>query len=122
MEDRIIARPEMLQEMEEQVLQIHQRLKVENERQKIYVDAKRTPREFSLGDKVLLRVKPQKITIQFVKNAKLASRYVGPFEILEVVNKVAYRIALPPTLSKMHGIFHMSYLKKYITHHEHMID
>ena len=101
LEDRIIVRPEMLQEMEEQVLQIWQRLKEENDRQKSYADAKRTPREFLLGDKVLLRVKPQKSTIKFGKNAKLALRYVGPFEVLEVVNPVAYRIALPPALARM---------------------
>ena len=48
----------MLQEMEEQVLQIRQRLKEANDKQKSYVDAKRTPKEFTVGDKVLLRVKP----------------------------------------------------------------
>ena len=77
MEDRIIVGPEMLQKMEEQVLKIRQRLKEANDRQKSYADAKRTPREFSVGDKVLLRVKPQKSTIKFGKNAKLAPRYVG---------------------------------------------
>ena len=75
-----------------------------------------------MGEKVLLRVKPQKSTIKFGKNAKLAPRYVGPFEVLEVVNPIAYRIALAPVLARMHDIFHVSYLKKYITHHEHMID
>ena len=108
--------------MEEQVFQIRQRLKEVNDRQKSYVDAKRTPREFLVGDKVLLRVKLQKSTIKFGKNAKLAPRYVGPFEVLEVVNPVAYRIALPPALAKMHDVFHVPYLKKYISHHEHMID
>ena len=71
---------------------------------------------------MLLRVKPQKSTIKFGKNAKLAPRYVGPFKILEIINPVAYRIALPPALARMHDIFHVSYLKKYITHHEHIID
>ena len=49
-------------------------------------------------------------------------RYVGPFKVLEIFNLVAYRIALPLALARMHDIFHVSYLKKYITHHEHMID
>ena len=71
---------------------------------------------------MLLRVKPQKSTIKFGKNAKLAPRYVGPFEILEIMNPVAYRIALPPALARMHELFHVSYLKKYITHHDHIID
>ena len=75
-----------------------------------------------MGEKVLLRLKPQKSTIKFGKNAKLAPRYVGHFDILEVVNPVAYRIALPPTLARMHDVFHVSYLKKYIGHHDHIID
>jgi hypothetical protein len=58
LEDRVLVGPEMLQVMEDQVLQIRQRLKEANDRQKSYADAKRTPREFSVGDKVLLRVKP----------------------------------------------------------------
>ena len=122
LEGIIIVGPEMLKEMEEHIIQICQRFKEANDKQKSYVDAKRTPREFSVGEKVLLRVKPQKSTIKFGKNAKLAPRYVGPFEILEVVNPLAYKIALPPALARMHDVFHVSYLKKYITHHEHMID
>ena len=47
---------------------------------------------------------------------------MGPFEILDVVYPIAYRIALLPALAKMHDIFHVSYLKKYITHHDHIID
>ena len=108
--------------MEKQIIQIRQRLKEVNDRQKSYADAKRTPREFSAGEIVLLRVKPQKSTIKFGKNVKLAPRYVGPFEILEVVNLVAYKISLSLALSRMHDVFHVSYLKKYITHHDHIID
>ena len=104
----------MLKEMEEQIIQIHQRLKEANDRQKSYADAKRRPREFSVGENVLLRVKPQKSSIKFGKNVKLALTYVGPFEILEVVNPVAYRIALPLAFARMHNVFHVSYLKKYI--------
>ena len=101
LEDIIIVGPKMLNEMEEQIIQIHQRLKEANDKQQSYADAKRTPREFSVGEKVLLRVKPHKSTIKFGKNAKLAPRYVRTFEILKVMNPVAYIIALPPTLARM---------------------
>ena len=121
-EDKIIIGPDMLKEMEEQVIQIFQKLKKANDRQKSYANAKRILREFSVGEKVLLKVKPQKSTIKFGKNAKLAPRYVGTFEVLEVVNPVAYIIALPPALARINDVFHVPYLKKYITHHEHIID
>lgn len=121
-EDKIIVGPEMLKEMEEQIIQIRQRLKEANDRQKSYADAKRTPREFSVGEKVLLKVKPQKSTMKFGKRAKLVPRYVGPFEVMEIMNPVAYRIALPSVLARMHDVFHVSYLKKYITHRDDIID
>jgi len=69
-----------------------------------------------------LRVKPHKSAIKFGKSTKLAPRYVGPFEVLEIINLVAYKIALPPTLARLHNVFHVSYLKKYISDFTHMID
>ena len=91
----------MLKEIEEHVIQICQRLKEENYRHKSYVDTKMTPREFSVGEKVLLEVKPQKSTIKFSKNFKLDPKYVRPFEVLEIMNLVAYKITLPPVVSKI---------------------
>ena len=122
LEDRIIVGLEMLKEMEDQIIQIHQRLKEADDRQKSYADAKRRPKEFSVVEKVLLSVKPQKSIIKFGKNAKLALRYVGHFEILEVMNPIAYKITLRATLVRIYDVFHVSYLKKYITHHDYIID
>ena len=53
--------------------------------------------------------------IRFGKKGKLASRYIGPFEILDRVGIVAYRLALPLNLSQVHPVFHVSMLKKYIS-------
>ncbi|XP_057834269.2 uncharacterized protein LOC131044838 [Cryptomeria japonica] len=86
------------------------------------VDSKRVPRHYSVGEKVLLRVNPRKSSIKFGKSSKLALRFVGPFEVLEEINPVAYRIALLPTLARMHNVFHVSYLKKYILGDNHVID
>ena len=52
--------------------------------------------------------------MRFGKKGKLSPRYVGPLEIIERIGKVAYRLALPPTLSTLHDVFHMSMLKKYL--------
>ena len=51
----------------------------------------------------------------------LSPRYVGPFEILKRVGPVAYRLALPPALSKIHDVFHVSALRKYIPHPSHVL-
>ncbi|GJU15487.1 hypothetical protein Tco_1143453 [Tanacetum coccineum] len=72
----------------------------------------RKPLEFELGDRVLLKVMPWKGVVRFGKKGKLASRYVGPFEILERVDPVAYRLRLSEELSGVHDTFHVSNLKK----------
>ncbi|GJY11072.1 putative reverse transcriptase domain-containing protein [Tanacetum coccineum] len=64
------------------------------------------------GDRVLLKVSPWKGVVRFGKKGKLAPRYVGPFEIVECVGPVAYRLKLPQELSCVHDTFHVSNLKK----------
>ncbi|XP_062100468.1 uncharacterized protein LOC133806374 [Humulus lupulus] len=85
-------------------------------RQKSYADLKCTHVEFDVGNHVFLHVTPREgISVKrFAKKGKLSPRYVGPFEILDRVGKVAYRVALPPSLSKVHNIFHVSQLRKYV--------
>ncbi|GKF04057.1 hypothetical protein Tco_0034725, partial [Tanacetum coccineum] len=72
----------------------------------------RKPLEFEVGDRVLLRVSPWKGVVRFIKKGKLAPRYVGPFELLERIGLVAYRLRLPKELSEVHDTFHASNLKK----------
>ncbi|GJZ04719.1 hypothetical protein Tco_0537994 [Tanacetum coccineum] len=74
----------------------------------------RKPLEFEVGDRVLLRVSPWKGVVHFRKNGKLALRYVGPFEILEGIGLVAYRLRLPEELNSVHDTFHVLNLKKYL--------
>ncbi|CAM9000490.1 unnamed protein product [Rhodiola kirilowii] len=60
--------------------------------------------------------------MRFSKKGKLISRSIGPFEILEIVGNVAYRLALPPTLSSVHPVFHISMLRKYIPEPSHVLE
>ena len=66
-----------------------------------------------MGDHVFLKVMPKRGVIRFIKRDKLLLTYIGPFEILERVGTVAYRLALPPSLSSVHAVFHVSMLQKY---------
>ncbi|GJR46099.1 putative reverse transcriptase domain-containing protein [Tanacetum coccineum] len=86
--------PELVQETTEKISQIKDRLKAARHRQKSYADKRRKPLEFSVGDYVLLKVPPWKGVVRFEKKRKLAPRFVGPFEIIEKVGHVAYRLDL----------------------------
>ena len=60
--------------------------------------------------------------VRFGKRGKLALRYIGPFKILERVGTVAYRLTLPPSLSGVHEVFHVSMLRKYTSYPAHVVD
>nr|GEU33110.1 putative reverse transcriptase domain-containing protein [Tanacetum cinerariifolium] len=104
--------PELVQENTEKISQINDRLKVARDRQKSYADKRRKPLEFSVGEYVLLKVSPWKGVVRFRKKGKLAPRFVGPFEIIEKVGPVAYRLDLPEELNGVYDTFHVSNLKK----------
>ncbi|GJT71355.1 putative reverse transcriptase domain-containing protein [Tanacetum coccineum] len=107
--------PKMVQETTDKVVQIKERLKAVRDRQKRYADNRRMALEFSVGDQVLLKVSPWKGVVQFGKKGKLAPRYVRPFEIIERIGLVAYRLRLPQELSSVHDIFHVLNLKKFLS-------
>nr|GEY45031.1 retrotransposon protein, putative, Ty3-gypsy subclass [Tanacetum cinerariifolium] len=88
------------------------KIKVARDRQKSYADNCRKPLEFSVGDKVLLKVSTRKGAVRFGKRSKLSPRYVGPFKIAERIDPVAYRLRLPQELVGVHDMFHVSSLKK----------
>ncbi|GJS89154.1 putative reverse transcriptase domain-containing protein [Tanacetum coccineum] len=103
---------EIVQETTEKIVQIKERLKTARSRQKSYADKRRKPLEFKVGDRVLLKVSSWKGVVRFGKKGKLAPRYVGPFEIVECVGPVAYRLKLPQELTCIHDMFYVSNLKK----------
>ena len=101
---------------------IQKRLLKAQSQQKSYANRRRRPLEFEVGDQVFLKVMPKRGIVRFGKQGKLASRYIGPFEVLERVGTVAYRLALSPSLSGVHEVFHVSMLQKYIPNPAHVVD
>ncbi|KEH17491.1 Pol polyprotein/retrotransposon, putative [Medicago truncatula] len=93
---------------------IQEKMKASQSRQKSYHDKRRKDIEFQVGDHVFLRVNPVTGVGRALKCRKLTPHFVGPFNVIEKVGDVAYRIALPPSLSNLHNVFHVSQLRKYV--------
>ena len=83
---------------------------------------RRRPLEFEVGDHVFLKVMPKRGVVRFDKRGKLSPRFIGSFEILERIGVVAYRLALPPSMSGVHEVFHVSMLWKYTADPAHVVD
>ena len=98
----------------EKVNLIRQRLLTAQSRQKRYTGVRRRPLGFEVSDHVSLKVIPKRGVVRFGKHEKLSPRFIGPFEILERVDTVAYRLALPPSMSGVHEVLHVSMLLIYI--------
>ena len=71
---------------------------------------------------MFLKVSPTRGVVRFGKKGKLNPRFIGPFEVIQRVDECAYHLALPPSLSRVHDVFHVSMLKKYIIDPSHMLD
>jgi ribosomal protein L21E len=106
------ARPELIQEVEEQVRMIRENLRTTQSRQKSYADTQRRLLEFKEGDHVYLKVSPIRGMRRFKVKGKLSPRFIGPFLILKRVGEVAYQLKLPDHLEDVHDVFHVSQLKK----------
>ncbi|XP_075489433.1 uncharacterized protein LOC142528268 [Primulina tabacum] len=106
----------------DKVTVVREKLKAAQDRQKSWADLKRRPVEFNVGEKAYVKVSPMKGVVRFSKAGKLNPRYVGPFEILEKVGTLAYRLALPPNISRIHNVFHVSQLRKYISDPSHVLE
>ena len=119
-EDKIVG-VDLVQQTREKVKLIQERLKAASDRQKSYADLKRKEVSYEIGEKVFLKVSPWKKVLRFGKKGKLSPRFIGPYEILERVGLVAYRLALPPMLDKIHNVFHVSMLWRYRSDPSHIL-
>ena len=119
--ERQVEGPELIQQAMDKVLVIKQRIKTAQDRQASNANTKRRPLHFDAGEKVFLKVSPFRRILRFGLKGKLSPRFIGPFEILECVGDLAYRLALPPYLSSVHNVFHVSLLRRYVADESHVL-
>ncbi|GJS62268.1 putative nucleotidyltransferase, ribonuclease H [Tanacetum coccineum] len=119
--ERILEGPEMIEVTNEKVAVAREKLKEAQTRQKSYADRHRRALEFQPGEHVFLKVSPTRGVRRFGIKGKLSPRFIGPFEILDRVGEVSYRLALPPQLSHVHNVFHVSLLRGYKYHPLHVV-
>ena len=117
-----ITGPDLIRDTSEKVSLIRQRLLTAQSLQKSYADVCRRPLEFEVGDHVFLKVMPKRGVVRFDKRGKLSPRFIGPFEILERVGTVAYRLALQPNMLGVHEVFHVSMLRRYTPDPAHVVN
>lgn len=111
--DTMTTVAEVLADREAQVEHLKQHLAAAQNRMKQKADRLRTEKEFQLGDKVLLKLQPYvQRSVVSRPYPKLAYKYFGPYEILERIGKVAYKLQLPSD-SLVHPVFHVSQLKEF---------
>ena len=120
--ERKLIGPEIVRITTEKVRVIKEKLRAAQSRQKSYADNRRKDLKFQKGDWVFLKLSPWKGVVRFGKRGKLSPRYIGPFQIKERVGPVAYKLILPPRLSKIHDVFHVSLLRKYIADPSHALE
>ena len=113
---------DLIRDTFEKVSLIRHRLLMNQSRQKSYANVRRRPLEFEIGDHIFLKVMPKRGVVRFGKRGKLSLRFIGPFEILERVGIVAYWLALPPSMSSVHEVFHVYMLQMYTSDPAHVVD
>jgi hypothetical protein len=91
---------------------VRENLRFVQSRQKSYTDHRRRELSLEVEDFVYLKVSPMRGLHHFMVRGKLALWFIGPFKILKKRGEIAYQLKLPPQLSDVHDMFHVSQLKK----------
>ncbi|XP_070669147.1 uncharacterized protein [Malus domestica] len=119
--ERVLVGLEIVEETTQNVQVIKYNLKTAQDQQKSLADKHATDWRYNVGDWVFLKLSPWKCIVRFGKKGKLSPRYIGPYMITERVGEVAYKLELPPELSKVHDVFHVSMLRHFVADPSHMI-
>ena len=120
--EAILVGPELLEQNTENIRMVRDRMQVSQSRQKAYTDRRRRPLEFAVGDHVFLRVTRTIGVGRALRSRKLSPKFLGPYQISRRIGPVAYEIALPPQLTNLHPIFHVSQLSKYVFDPSHVLE
>ena len=119
--ERRLVGSELVQITSEKVKVVRDNLKIARDRQKSYADNRRKDLQFEIGDRFFLKISLWKCVLRFEKRGKLSPRYIRPYDIVSMVGPVAYKLKLPPELSKIHDTLHVSMLRKYIPDPSHVL-
>ncbi|XP_073041845.1 uncharacterized protein [Primulina eburnea] len=111
--EKVITVPELLQLEIDKVAIIREKLMAAQDRQKSWADLKQRKLEFETGEKDYVKVSPMKGLVWFSKFGKLNPMYVRPFEILGKVGTLAYQLALPIDMSRIHRLEHLTNKEAY---------
>ncbi|XP_051129716.1 uncharacterized protein LOC127250458 [Andrographis paniculata] len=120
MSDRLILGPEMIEESKNKIRVIREKMKIAQDRQKSYTDKARREGQFQSGDFVLVKVSMKGIR-RFGIKGKLSPRFVGPYEILDRVGNWAYQLVLSNSMERIHNVFHVSQLRRYVADPSHIL-
>ena len=119
--ERRLVGLELVQITSEKVKVVRDNLKIARDRHRSYANNSRRDLQFEIGDRVFLKISPWKGVLRFGRRGKLSPRFIGPYEIVSKVGPVAYRLKLPPELSRIHDTFHVLMLRKYIPDPSHVL-
>lgn len=111
--ERHMLGPDVVDETTEKIKIVRENMKKAQDRQKKYADQNRREVIFQVGDWVYLKVAAQKGRDRFGKVGKLATRYIGPYRVMQRVGEVAYQLELPSDMA-LHPVFHVSMLRRHI--------
>ena len=114
--------PELLELTTKIMRTVRNRMQASQSRQKAYIDRRRRPLEFAIGDHVFLRVTRTIGVGRALRSRKLSPKFLGPYQITRRIGPVAYKIALPPQLANLHLVFHVSQLRKYMFDPAHVLE